>query len=153
MRTKEELQAYHAAWYLRNKARVDARNKQWKEANPDRQKEFAAKSYQANKEKVLARAKTRDKGRLKEYQADYFQKNKATIAASRRQRYPEQAAKQKEQLAHSDMIGPTEAAKILGVPLRRFRRWVYEGKIPATKSPGGRYLLNRKNIEAMNNAI
>jgi excisionase family DNA binding protein len=36
---------------------------------------------------------------------------------------------------------------LLGAKLRPFREWVYEGRIPAVKTPGGRYLIHRDEVE------
>jgi excisionase family DNA binding protein len=46
-----------------------------------------------------------------------------------------------------------EAAKILGVSFRTIKRWIYSGKITATKTVGGHYRISREVIERLQSEV
>jgi len=118
---REKRRAYHRARYLQNRDEIIARTARYQKEHAEW---FAA------------------------YRAEWFQQNKAKVAARQRRHYHsvvkhrDRAAKQE-----SPFVSISEAVTELGAKLRAFRQWVYEGRIPAVKSPGGRYLIHRDEVE------
>jgi len=46
-----------------------------------------------------------------------------------------------------------EAAKILGVSFRTIKRWIYSGKISATKTVGGHYRISKEVISRLQSEV
>ena len=46
-----------------------------------------------------------------------------------------------------------EAAKVLGVSFRTIKRWIYSGKILATKTAGGHYRIHKDEIERLRSQL
>jgi excisionase family DNA binding protein len=115
-------------------------------------KEYQRQYYLANRERILARQKKANEKRkpqMQAYQAQWEQDNRDKRNEYAREQYQVTKLAEKQRLAESDMIGPTEAASMLGITLRSFRQWTYDGKVPSTKSPTGRVLIKRADIEAL----
>jgi len=53
----EDQRAYNRRYYAANKAKLDARSKAWREANPDKRRATKARYYQSNAQAVNAAAK------------------------------------------------------------------------------------------------
>lgn len=61
--------------------------------------------------------------------------------------------RQQEAKANSEFVTVSEAVEILGAKPRAFRTWVYQGQIKSVKTPGGRYLLRRADVEEIRSNI
>jgi excisionase family DNA binding protein len=46
-----------------------------------------------------------------------------------------------------------EVAKILGVSFRTIKRWIYSGKISATKTAGGHYRISKEMVERLRSEV
>lgn len=107
--------------------------------------------YLANREAILSRTRTyhqSDVSRWAAYQAAWYQQNRPAVADRRRRHYHEVATPRlKAAKANAEFVSIRQAVELLGANLSAFRRWVYEGRIPATRTPGGHYLLRRKFVE------
>lgn len=159
MQTPEEKKARMRAYYRANRHK-------WKKYNSDRlarmsdseraafeakQREYGRTHYKANRNAVIKRTSQYNqdhKEQMTLYRAEYFQTNKKTITARQRQRYHEVVKpRMQREKALSIFVSVSQAAEILGAKLRTFREWVYQGRIAATRTPGGRYLLRRADVE------
>ncbi len=47
----------------------------------------------------------------------------------------------------SDLLTPTQAARLAGVSYPTIKQWIYNGKIHVTKTAGGHYRIARGEIE------
>ena len=159
MQTDEEEKARMRAYYHANKDK-------WKKYNGDalarmsdderaayneKQRQYSRAYYEAHRIEIIERTSQyqRDhKDELVAYRADWFQSNKRKIAVQKRHYY-HKVVKPRQQIAkaNSEFVTISEAVKILGANLRAFRDWVYRGRIQSVKTPGGRYLLPRADVE------
>ena len=155
----EQRKARMRAYYQKNK-------NQWRKYNRDalarmtkaeredyrwRQKEYSRKQYLKTREKVLKRTTRYQKKHAKwfaAYRAEWHQKNKKKVAERRRRHY-HAVVKQRSKAAKaaSEFVTLREAVTLLGAKLRPFREWVYQGRIAAVRTPGGRYLFHRDELE------
>jgi excisionase family DNA binding protein len=155
----EQRKARMRAYYHKNKDQWrkynrDARTRMTKaerEAYRLRQKEYSRKQYLKNRDKVLKRS-TRYQKRYAEwfaaYRAEWYQHNKKKVATSRRRHYHAVVKpRNKAAKAASEFVTLREAVTLLGAKLRPFRDWVYQGRIAAVRTPGGRYLFRRDELE------
>lgn len=55
-------------------------------------------------------------------------------------------------IKREDYLTPNEAGDRMGVSGQTVRRWAEQGRLPAAKTPGGRYLIHRDDavIERVN---
>jgi len=122
-----------------------------KELCRQRNREYSRRHYLVNREKINARTlhyRLSDPTRWAAYQATWYQRNKPTVAA-RRQRHYHAVVKPCRQAARAAAayLSIREAVAFLGVNFGVFQRWVYDGRIEAIKTPGGRYRLSRETVE------
>ena len=113
---------------------------------------YYQKHYQANRDKILERQmrnNAKRKGAISEYAKKWHQENKDKINQRRKAQYHANKQLREQGKLDSTVIGPTEAAKMLGLSLRQFRQWVTDKKVPSSKSPTGRRLLLRSDIDEM----
>ena len=76
------------------------------------------------------------------------------VAAQKRRHYHAfEKPRQQEAKATSEFVTVSQAVELLGAKLRTFREWVYQGRIPAIKTPGGRFLLRRADVEEVRSSI
>ena len=47
----------------------------------------------------------------------------------------------------SELLTPTQAARVAGVSYPTIKQWIYKGKIHTTKTAGGHYRIARSEIE------
>ena len=47
----------------------------------------------------------------------------------------------------SELLTPTQAARVAGVSYPTIKQWIYKGKIHTTKTAGGHYRIPRGEIE------
>lgn len=165
MQTHEEKKARMRAYYQANKDKWKKYNRDAlarmsddeKAAYNEKQREYSQSYYKAHREEVIKRTTQyqRDhKDKFVTYRAEWYQSNKGKIAAKRRQHYHKVVkARQQEAKAHSEFVTIREAVNILGAKLRTFREWVYQGRIESVKTPGGRYLLRRADVEEIQSNI
>lgn len=59
---KEKSRAYHAAYRVKNRARIRAAGHKWRIANPDRVRALARDYYRRHPEKALAKSRKRKYG-------------------------------------------------------------------------------------------
>jgi excisionase family DNA binding protein len=123
---REKRRAYHRVHYLQNRDEIIARTARYQKEHAEWFAAYRAEWYQSNKAKVNAR-------RLRHYHSVV--------------KHRDRAVKQE-----SPFVSISEAVTELGAKLRAFRQWVYEGRIPAVKSPGGRYLIHRDEVERIRRA-
>ena len=120
------------------------------------EKQWHRDNYQKNRGKILERQKKTNAGRrdqIHAYGKKWAAEHREHINAKVRERYPKIKQAEKERLAESDMIGPTEAAKMVGISLRSFRQWVTDGRIESTLSPTGRRVIKRSSIQVIIDAV
>ena len=159
MQTHEEKKARMRAYYHKNKHKwrtyAEEASKllsdEEKAARKVKNRQYHRSHYRKNREKVIARTtkyQQDDRDKWAAYQAEWYQLNKPAILARTRKHY-HKVVKPRWQKAKatSDVVTVTEAANILGAKLRTFREWVYSGRIPSVKTPTGRYLLRRADVE------
>lgn len=53
----------------------------------------------------------------------------------------------------AEVMIPSEAAKLLGLSTRSFTQWLTDGRIPSTKSPTGRRLIKRSDVQAIIDSV
>lgn len=165
MQTDEERKARMRAYYQANRDKWKKYNREalarmtneHLTAYKERQRQLSRQYYESHREEVIQRTSRYNedhKDRLVVYQAKWFQSNKQKIAARRRQQY-HLVVKPRQQKAKeiSEFVTVSQAVAILGAKLRTFREWVYQGRIPATRTPGGRYLLRRADVEEIRSSI
>lgn len=154
-RRKARMRAYYRKnrdqWRKYNRDALARMTKAEREAYRLRQKEYSRKQYLKNREKVLKRTTRYQKKHAKwfaAYRAEWHQKNKKKVAERRRRHY-HAVVKQRNKAAKaaSEFVTLREAVTLLGAHLRPFREWVYQGRIPAARTPGGRYLFHRDEVE------
>lgn len=123
------------------------------EERRQKNREYSRHHYVKHRKKIIARTKryrAADPAKWEAYRAAWYQQNKPAVAARRRRHYHAvvkpriNAAK-----ATSPFMTVRQAVELLGANLSAFRRWVYEGRLPAVRTPGGRYLLRRELVEAI----
>ena len=165
MQTHEEKKARMRAYYHANKNKWRKYNRDAltrmsdddMAALKDKQREYHRAYYEAHREKVIERTTQyqRDhKDKFATYRAEWYQSNKRKIAGQRRKHYHKIVKpRQQEAKSNSEFVTISEAVKILGAKLRGFREWVYQGRIAAIKTPGGRYLLRRAYVEEIRTEI
>lgn len=165
MQTHEEKKARMRAYYRANKVK-------WKKYNRDtlsrmsdderavhdeKQREYSRAYYEVHREEVIERTSKYQRDHKNEfvtYRAGWYQSNKRKIAAQRRKHYHKVVKpRQQEAKSHSEFVTVSEAVEILGAKLRAFRTWVYQGQIKSVKTPGGRYLLRRADVEEIRSNI
>lgn len=78
---------YNRAYYLKNKARINAQNIEWAKQNPEKMNEYKRNWEIANKE-VLAIRRSNSESR-KEYQKQYGKTNRKAITAKQQKRKQE----------------------------------------------------------------
>lgn len=122
-----------------------------REAYRRKQREYSRRQYLKNRDKVRART-TRYKKKHAEwftaYRAEWYQQNKKKVGERRRRHYHAVVKpRNKTAKAASEFVTLREAVTLLGAKLRPFRAWVYQGRIPAVRTPGGRYLFHRDEVE------
>lgn len=152
---KAKMRAYYRAnkdkWKKYNREELTRMSDDEKEAYRQKQREYQRAYYQANRDRIIARTSQYHQDNADKsvtYRANWYQTNKARIAARRRYHYHivvkprQQAAKEASQF-----LSIREAVTLLGAKLRAFREWVYQGRIEAVRTPGGRYLLRRDDVE------
>ena len=51
-------------------------------------------------------------------------------------------------MSRGEYLSPDQVARALGglVTAETVRRWIHEGKLPACRTPGGRFLIFREDI-------
>ena len=80
--TKEEKKRYNQQYYLKNKERLNARSKQYHEANKDKIRKYR----EANKDKINARTRafyaSEGGKKIKEYNKKYREENREKFRAS-----------------------------------------------------------------------
>lgn len=155
----EKRKARMRAYYYKNKDKwrkykrdaLTRMTKAEREAYRQRQREYSRKRYLKDREKVLKRTARYQKKHAEwfaAYRAEWYQKNKKKVAERRRRHY-HSVVKQRNKAAKaaSEFVTLREAVTLLGAKLRPFREWVYQGRIPAARTPGGRYLFHRDEVE------
>lgn len=165
MQTHEEKKARMRAYYHANKDKwkkykrdaLARMSDDERAAYNEKQRKYSQDYYKAHRKKVLERTTQyqRDhKDKIVAYRAEWFQANKQKIAARRRLHYHKVVKPlRKEAKVHSEFVTIIEAVNILGAKLRTFREWVYQGRIESVKTPGGRYLLRRADVEEIQSNI
>lgn len=161
---KDQISEYQKEWWQKNKDReMEKRQLKKAQLTPEElaelqksEKEYQKEYYEQNREKVLNRAKKWGEEHPEErYQASkkHFESNREEIYAQRRAAYPAKKAEEKQALEKSEMIGSTEAARLLGITLRSFRSWVKEGRIASIKAPSGRRMIKRSDVQQLIDAV
>jgi excisionase family DNA binding protein len=112
-------------------------NREYYERTKEKQKAKNRERYAANKEEILAKQK--------EYHAAWYQRNKARLLELKLKADKDRAERTK---AAAEAITVSEAATMLGLSLDTMRDHVYNGKIPASKTPGGHWRINRADVES-----
>jgi excisionase family DNA binding protein len=122
-----------------------------RDAHREQQRAYYRAHYTKHREQIIARTARYQKkhsGWFAAYRAEWYQDNKTKVAERRRRHYHavvkprDNAAK-----ASSEFVTLREAVTLLGAKLRPFREWVYQGRIPAVRTPGGRYLFHRDEVD------
>ncbi len=165
MQTHEEKKARMRAYYEANKHKWKKYNREFLTRMTDeewsaykkRQRQLSRQYYEAHREEVIQRTSKYNenhKDDLVVYQAKWFQSNKQKIAARRRHQYHAVVKPRQQQAKEtSEFVTVSQAVEILGAKLRTFREWVYQGRIPAVRTPGGRFLLRRADVEEIRSNI
>lgn len=159
--TKAKMRAYYHAhkdqWKKYNRDQLARMNDDEKAEFEKRQREYGRAYYAAHRKRVIERTSQyqRDhKEQFVTYRAAWFQSNKEEIAARRRKHYHKVVKpRQQKAKANCDLVTISQAVEILGAKLRPFREWVYQGRIRSIKTPGGRYLLRRADVEDIRSNI
>lgn len=81
----EHLKAYHHQRYIKNKREIDAKNRAWVVANPEKRKEHVRRWYEANRDRALA-YKNRRRAREMAAEGTYSAQDIREIYASQRGR-------------------------------------------------------------------
>ena len=120
-------------------------------AYKERQRQYYRDHYDEHRVRVIQRTSQYNqdhKEQLTEYRAKWFQSNKQKIAARQRKHYHAVVKPRQQQAKEtSEFVTVSQAVEILGAKLRTFREWVYQGRIAAIRTHGGRYLLRRLDVE------
>jgi excisionase family DNA binding protein len=154
-RRKARMRAYYRKnkdqWRKYNRDALTRMTKAEREAYRQKQREHSRKHYLEKREKILKRTTLYQKKHAEwfaAYRAEWYQKNKKKVAERRRRHY-HSVVKHKNRAAKaaSEFVTLREAVTLLGANLRPFREWVYQGRIPAARTPGGRYLFHRDEVE------
>jgi excisionase family DNA binding protein len=165
MQTHEEKKARMRSYYRANKHKWKKYNRdalarmtdEERTAYKERQSLLSRQYYEAHREEVIQRTSKYNedhKDRLVVYRATWFQENKRRIAAQKRRHYHAvEKPRQQQAKATSEFVTVSQAVELLGAKLRTFREWVYQGRIPAIKTPGGRFLLRRADVEEIRSSI
>jgi len=149
------MRAYYRAnrdkWKKYNRDALARMTDEQRTAFEERQRQLYRQYYEAHREKVIQRTSKYNNSHretLKVYRAKWYQENKREIAAKRRRHYHAVVKpRQQKSKETSEFVTISQAAEILGAKHRTFREWVYQGRIAAIRTPGGRYLLRRADIE------
>ena len=152
---KARMRAYYRAnkdkWRKYNRDSVANLSDKEKESRREKHRQYDRAYYRANRERIIERTSQYQKKNREwsaAYRAEWYQKNKGKVAARRRHHYHTVVKqRQKADKEASEFLTVREAATLLGAKLRTFREWVYRGRIPAVKTPGGRWLLHRGVVE------
>jgi excisionase family DNA binding protein len=159
MQTQEERKARMRAYYRANRDKWKKYNREAlarmtdeeRTAYKQRQRQLSRQYYEVHREEVIQRTSKYNeshKDNLAAYQAKWFQENKRKIAARKRRHYHAVVKPRQQQAKEtSEFVTVSQAVAILGAKLRTFREWVYQGRIAAVRTPGGRYLLRRADVE------
>lgn len=165
MQTHDERKARMRAYYQANKNKWQKYNRdalarmtdEERTAYKERQRQLSRQYYEAHREEVIQRTSKYNenhKDDLVVYQAKWFQENKRQIAARKRRHYHVVVKPRQQQAKEtSEFVTVSQAVIILGAKLRTFREWVYQGRIAAVRTPGGRYLLRRADVEEIRSSI
>jgi excisionase family DNA binding protein len=122
-----------------------------RDAHREQQRAYYRAHYAKHREQIIARTARYQKEHAEwfaAYRAEWYQDNKTRVADRRRRHY-HAVVKHRNKAARekSPFVSVSEAVALLGAKLRPFRNWVYEGRIAAVKTPGGRYLIHRDEVE------
>ncbi len=154
---KAKMRAYYQA--NKNKWKRYAKKARSKLTEADREKirEYKRAHYAANRERIIARTSGYQRKHAqwsKQYRADWYQANKKRVG-ERRKTYYHQVDKPRRIAAKSmaSFMTVSEASELLGAKLRTFREFVYRGQIAAVRSPGGRYMIARQEVERLRDNI
>ena len=158
---KARMRAYYRAnrdkWKKYNRDALARMTEEERAADKERQRQQSRQYYEAHREEVIQRtAKYNEdhKDELVVYRSKWFQANKCRIAAGRRRHYHAVVKPRQQQAKEtSEFVTVSQAVEILGAKLRTFREWVYQGRIAAIRTPGGRYLLHRADVEEIRSNI
>lgn len=165
MQTHEERKARMRAYYQANKDKWQKYNRdalarmtdEERTAYKERQRQLSRRYYESHREEVIQRTSRYNedhKDSLTIYRANWFQSHKSRIAAKRRRHYHAVVKPRQQQAKEtSEFVTVSQAVAILGAKLRTFREWVYQGRIAAVRTPGGRYLLHRSDVEEIRENI
>jgi excisionase family DNA binding protein len=122
-----------------------------RDARRQKQAEYHRAYYRKHRERIIARTARYQKTHAKKfaaYRAEWHQKNKKKVNARRKLHYHKVVKpRDKAAKAASPFVSVREAVTLLGAKLRPFRELVYRGHIAAERTPGGRYLLRRDDVE------
>lgn len=152
---KARMRAYYQEnkdqWRKYNRDALARMTKTEREAHRQKQREYHRKRYLRDREKVVKRT-TRYQKKYAEwfaaYRAEWHQKNKKKVNERRRLHYHAVVKpRNKAAKAASEFVTLREAVTLLGAKLRPFREWVYQGRIAAVRTPGGRYLFHRDEVD------
>lgn len=158
---KARMRAYYQAnkdkWKKYNREALARMTDEERTAYKERQRQLSRQYYEAHREEVIQRTSKYNenhKDDLVVYQANWFQANKRQIAARKRRHYHAVVKPRQQQAKEtSEFVTVSQAVAILGAKLRTFREWVYQGRIAAIRTPGGRYLLRRVDVEEIRSNI
>lgn len=122
-----------------------------RDARREKRRAYHRAYYKKNREKIIARTVRYQHEHLEwfvAYRAEWHQTNKKRVAERRRRHY-HKVVKHRNQVAkgRSPFVSVSEAVLLLGAKLRPFREWVYQGRIAAVRTPGGRYHIHRDEVE------
>jgi excisionase family DNA binding protein len=122
-----------------------------RDAHREQQREYSRAHYSKNREQIMARTARYQKEHAEwfaAYRAEWRRKNKEKVAECQRRHY-HNVIKHRDQVAkgRSPFVSVGEAVSLLGAKLRPFREWVYQGRIAAVRTPGGRYHIHRDEVE------
>jgi len=165
MQTHEEKKARMRAYYYANKVKWKKYNRETlsrmsdaeRAVHDEKQREHSRAYYEAHREEVIKRTSQYQRDHKHEfvtYRAGWYQSNKNKIAAKKRKHYHKVVKpRQQEAKLNSEFVTISEAVEILEAKLRAFREWVYQGRIKSVKTPGGRYLLRRSDVEEIRSSM
>lgn len=165
MQSHEEKKARMRAYYRTNRDKWKKYNREAlarmtdeeRTAYKERQRQLSRQYYETHREEVIQRTSKYNedhKDNLVTYQAKWFQENKRQIAAKKLRHYHAVVKPRQQQAKEtSEFVTVSQAVAILGAKLRTFREWVYQGRIAAVRTPGGRYLLRRADVEEIHSNI
>ncbi len=122
-----------------------------RDAHREQQRAYYRAHYAKNRQQIIARAARYQKEHAEwyaAYRAEWYQDNKTKVADRRRRHYHAVVKHRNKAVREkSPFVSVSEAVTLLGAKLRPFRNWVYEGRIAAVKTPGGRWLIHRDEVE------